>query len=397
MVTDSENRILIAADVDGPGVDTGDFAVARYLPNGALDPSFAGDGILTLNLAGGTAGDHANAIALDSQGRVVVGGSSGEANTAQTAVVRLTAAGTPDPSFGGGDGIFLQDFDGANGDFVDDLAVDSAGPDRRHRPARRRDEERADPEADAAGRARPRLQRTRRLRLAQRQLRQQRRRIARCCNRFAWTHSDRGRYRHHAGRGELLRRALSDRRHPRHVVRDEPPDRGPLDHRRVRRRRPQPIRWRRGARDRGRRSTPVGGVRRDDGRGYGRAAADHGRDPGRGLRRRRGRLSGFRRHRVRQRDRGGRFRQARYRRARRHRARRVRGRAIPRQRQPRPLVQRRRQDQHRRRSSERLRPERGDRSRRPHRGGRRELRPCSATGRWRATRECLAARARSRL
>ena len=126
VVTDSENRILIAADVDGPGVDTGDFAVARYLPNGALDPSFAGDGILTLNLAGGTAGDHANAIALDSQGRVVVGGSSGEASTAQTAVVRLTTAGAPDPSFGGGDGIFLQDFDGANADFVDDLVVDSA-------------------------------------------------------------------------------------------------------------------------------------------------------------------------------------------------------------------------------------------------------------------------------
>jgi uncharacterized delta-60 repeat protein len=49
-----------------------DFAAARYLPDGSLDASFDGDGRLTLDFFG--AGDTAKDVAIQSDGRIVVGG-----------------------------------------------------------------------------------------------------------------------------------------------------------------------------------------------------------------------------------------------------------------------------------------------------------------------------------
>lgn len=55
------------------GTATGDFALARYLPNGELDPSFSGDGILTTDFA--SAEDSASAI-IPQPDTVIVAGSS---------------------------------------------------------------------------------------------------------------------------------------------------------------------------------------------------------------------------------------------------------------------------------------------------------------------------------
>jgi hypothetical protein len=49
-----------------------DFAIARYLPNGSLDTSFDSDGLLTLDFFG--AGDTAKDVAIQPDGRIVVGG-----------------------------------------------------------------------------------------------------------------------------------------------------------------------------------------------------------------------------------------------------------------------------------------------------------------------------------
>jgi uncharacterized delta-60 repeat protein len=129
VVVDSQGRIVVAADFNPTPVgDTGDFAVVRYLASGVLDASFGGgDGIVNVDVTGTGVSDDPQGVALDAQGGVIVAGSSTSSPMSNTAVVRLTPAGVPDPAFGGGDGIFFQDFNPAGNDSLDDVAVDPQG------------------------------------------------------------------------------------------------------------------------------------------------------------------------------------------------------------------------------------------------------------------------------
>jgi uncharacterized delta-60 repeat protein len=75
------------------------FTVARYLPSGKLDRSFAGDGVLRLKEKGA----YGEAVAIQRNGKIVVsGGSFGSFVT-----VRLTRHGRLDRSFGG-DGVVIH-------------------------------------------------------------------------------------------------------------------------------------------------------------------------------------------------------------------------------------------------------------------------------------------------
>ena len=51
------------------------FALARYLPNGTLDPSFSGDGTVLTDFGSGRS-TVAYALALQPDGKIVVAGSS---------------------------------------------------------------------------------------------------------------------------------------------------------------------------------------------------------------------------------------------------------------------------------------------------------------------------------
>jgi uncharacterized delta-60 repeat protein len=87
-----------------------DFAVARYNPDGSLDTSFGGDGRITTDIFGER--DEAYALALTSDGKVIVAGYGGEAVAAKDfAIVQYTSAGTLDDSFGS-DGRVTTDFFG---------------------------------------------------------------------------------------------------------------------------------------------------------------------------------------------------------------------------------------------------------------------------------------------
>jgi uncharacterized delta-60 repeat protein len=81
--------------------------LVRYLPDGGLDPGFDDDGVFIPALDGLTGG-MLEAVAAGPAGTLVVGG-TGCVGTEPTVcslalVVRLTSDGSPDPTFGAGDG-----------------------------------------------------------------------------------------------------------------------------------------------------------------------------------------------------------------------------------------------------------------------------------------------------
>lgn len=102
------------------------FLVARYLPDGTLDPSFGGgDGWTVVPV--GAIHDEAHDVLVLPTGEIVVAGfsaQSGNLSNTQWAVVRLTASGDLDSGFGSG-GIVTRDFGGV--DIAYRLGRDSQG------------------------------------------------------------------------------------------------------------------------------------------------------------------------------------------------------------------------------------------------------------------------------
>ena len=100
-VTIQADGKLVVAGFTDLGLGSGlDYMVARYNTDGSLDTSFGGDGIVVT--AVGTAADYGRTVAIQSDGKILLGGYSAGNNTA---IVRYNIDGTLDTSFGGGDGI----------------------------------------------------------------------------------------------------------------------------------------------------------------------------------------------------------------------------------------------------------------------------------------------------
>jgi uncharacterized delta-60 repeat protein len=104
----SDGKIVVAGRTDPPGSDQGDFALARYLPNGNLDPDFGGgDGLVTTDF-GGTGGDAASGVAVEGTPgtpgfRIVVAGTkTGTSSSRVVAVASYDEDGAPDSGFNGG-------------------------------------------------------------------------------------------------------------------------------------------------------------------------------------------------------------------------------------------------------------------------------------------------------
>jgi uncharacterized delta-60 repeat protein len=84
------------------GPDPSDFAIARYNPNGTLDTSFSGDGKQTTSFSAGCC-DGASALAIQGDGKIVAVGlaGGGTGNPGHFALARYNPNGTLDPSFSG--------------------------------------------------------------------------------------------------------------------------------------------------------------------------------------------------------------------------------------------------------------------------------------------------------
>jgi uncharacterized delta-60 repeat protein len=106
----SEFAADVAIQTDGKTVAVGthanDFAVVRLTPSGLYDPAFGNPaGRTTISFGPVFASlDEANAVALQPDGKIVVAGRTNIHSCCDFAIARLNPDGSPDDSFGGGDG-----------------------------------------------------------------------------------------------------------------------------------------------------------------------------------------------------------------------------------------------------------------------------------------------------
>ncbi|WNG57903.1 hypothetical protein F0U59_26480 [Archangium gephyra] len=100
-----------------------DFSLARYLPDGRLDPSFGNGGKVILAVS--DVDDEANAVLILPDRDIVVGGRAGSPTDGDLALVRLDRHGRPDTSFGEG-GLVVLDVAGGL-DTVEDLVLQHCG------------------------------------------------------------------------------------------------------------------------------------------------------------------------------------------------------------------------------------------------------------------------------
>ena len=118
----SDGKIVVAGFAQVSG--TYEFAVVRYGTDGTLDSSFSSDGIATIDVSSGH--DLAYAIAIQTDGMIVIGGATGVggANT-EFGLVRLTSSGVLDTGFST-DGK-IEFGVGAGDDVLTGLAIASDG------------------------------------------------------------------------------------------------------------------------------------------------------------------------------------------------------------------------------------------------------------------------------
>ncbi|MET1039830.1 MAG: delta-60 repeat domain-containing protein, partial [Acidimicrobiales bacterium] len=126
LINGYEDAVAVAIQDDGDvlaaGEVNGQLSVLRFLPTGAADASFSGDGRVVTNLPGGY--EWISGIAIQDDGRIVVAGRI--AGTGGRAMVaRYDTSGTLDATFSG-DGFTAIDFT-AGWDYATNVAVASNG------------------------------------------------------------------------------------------------------------------------------------------------------------------------------------------------------------------------------------------------------------------------------
>jgi uncharacterized delta-60 repeat protein len=125
LVLQPDGKILVAGSVYGFS-GSGNFAAARFNADGTLDSSFGTDGKRIIDFAGFD--DRANAMALQPDGKILIAGSTVTANLdpGDFGVVRLNSDGTLDSGFGV-NGLTHIDFDSSSYDYANAIALQSDG------------------------------------------------------------------------------------------------------------------------------------------------------------------------------------------------------------------------------------------------------------------------------
>lgn len=113
---------IIAAGYSGHAGDY-DFALARYSPDGVLDPSFGANGLVTTSF--GSPSDFATCVVVQLNDQIVLAGTASPRTVPDFALARYNAQGDPDTQFGV-NGQLLTDFSGGD-DRAFGLAIPAGG------------------------------------------------------------------------------------------------------------------------------------------------------------------------------------------------------------------------------------------------------------------------------
>jgi uncharacterized delta-60 repeat protein len=121
----ADGKIVLAGFSSTGTAASSDFAAVRYNPDGSLDNSFGTGGIVLTDF-GGSGGDVARAVVIQSNGKIVVVGETGPSGNSDFALVRYNADGTLDSSFGTG-GKVITPVGSSTNDRVNAAAVQADG------------------------------------------------------------------------------------------------------------------------------------------------------------------------------------------------------------------------------------------------------------------------------
>lgn len=124
---DASGRIVVGGYLfSDAGNTTTDLFTARFLPDGSLDGSFNASGLLVRSMhASGTA-EQGREVLVDTDGRIILVGTTGPGNSTEIFVERYLEDGSLDGSFAG-DGSLLPYIDGASDERALAAALDADG------------------------------------------------------------------------------------------------------------------------------------------------------------------------------------------------------------------------------------------------------------------------------
>ena len=94
MAIQTDGKIVVA------GYSKTNFAIVRYLPNGLLDPAFGNGGIVVTTIRSGD--DNTSALAIQSDGKIVVAGTTYVSSANDFSLIRCNTDGSLDTTFGKG-------------------------------------------------------------------------------------------------------------------------------------------------------------------------------------------------------------------------------------------------------------------------------------------------------
>ncbi|MBI5351847.1 MAG: hypothetical protein HZB50_04340 [Chloroflexi bacterium] len=122
----SDGKIIVAGDTGNRNTDycCSGFELARYKPNGSLDTTFGSDGIVTTNFSNWLASGRA--IVIQQNGKILVAGFNFNGSYSDFALARYNANGSLDTSFDG-DGRVTTNFGVGNYSYGYDLALQPDG------------------------------------------------------------------------------------------------------------------------------------------------------------------------------------------------------------------------------------------------------------------------------
>ncbi|KQV11986.1 MULTISPECIES: hypothetical protein [unclassified Kitasatospora] len=126
LVIDRQGRILVSGSSDmGEGAGGNQWRISRYTPEGSLDPSFGSGGtVLTSMSAVGGSEEHIWALALQADGKIVaVGHATTAAGGEDFALARYLPDGRLDPNFGQGGTVLTTIGPGQGADEAHDVRV----------------------------------------------------------------------------------------------------------------------------------------------------------------------------------------------------------------------------------------------------------------------------------